>query len=77
MPDRTYELGEGTLVTLIVATTDGPIQVDVAVARRPLDPADPRRPGDIIWHDADTDRDAFTRGLVAVAQWLREAEPSD
>jgi hypothetical protein len=70
---RTYDLGEGTLVTLIVATEEGPIQVDVAVSQQPLDPADPRRPGDIIFHDADTDREAFTRGLEAVAHVLRGA----
>jgi hypothetical protein len=73
MSTRAYDLGEGTLVTLIVATPDGPIQVDLAVSQRPLDPADPRQPGDIIYHDADTDQEAFISGLEAVAHVLRGA----
>ena len=68
-----YDLGDATLVTLIVATPDGPVQVDVAASMRPLGEEDPRRPGDIIWHVADTDREAFIAGLEAVAHALRGA----
>ncbi len=67
-------LGEGALVTLIVAVDGGPLQVDVAIATRELDPHDPRRPGDIIWHNADVDRGAFIDGLDVLVQVLRRAE---
>lgn len=69
---RTCEMGDGVLVTLIMATHDGPAEVDVEEGR-PVDPADPRRPGDVILHDADTDPEAFARALEAVAHVLRDA----
>ncbi len=68
-------LGEGRLVTLIVAVDRGaPLQVDVAIATREVDPDDPRRPGDIIWHNAEVDREAFIDGLDVLVQVLRRAE---
>jgi hypothetical protein len=73
--ERTYQMGEGQMVTLIVATDDVPLQVDIAITARELDPEDPRRPGDIIWHDGgDADRVAFINRLVVVAGVLHDAE---
>ncbi len=70
----TVNLGEGQLVTLIVAVDGVSLQVDIAVAMRELDPHDPRRPGDIIWHSAGVDREAFIDGLDVLVQVLRRAE---
>jgi hypothetical protein len=70
----TVNLGEGQLATLIVAVDDVPLQVDIAVATRELDPHDPRRPGDIIWHNADVDREASIDGLDVLVQVLHRAE---
>ena len=67
----TVNLGEGQLVTLIVAIDNIALQMDIAIAMRELDPDDPRRPGDIIWHNADVDRDAFLDGLDVAVQLLR------
>jgi hypothetical protein len=64
-------LGEGQLVTLIVAVDGGPLQVDIGLATRELDLHDPRRPGDIIWHNGDVDREAFIDGLDVLVQVLR------
>jgi len=70
MNERIYEIDEATVVTLIIATHDGPRQIDVAVANHALDPDDPRQPGDLIWHDAETDQQEFITGLRAVATVL-------
>jgi hypothetical protein len=70
-------LGEGRLVTLIVAVDGVALQVDIAIATRELDPHDPRRPGDIIWHNAEADREAFIDGLDVLVQVLRRAEFSN
>jgi len=61
-------------VTLIAAVDGGPLQVDIALATRDLDPHDPRRRGDIIWHNADVDREAFIDGPDVLVQVLRRAE---
>jgi hypothetical protein len=67
----TVNLGEGQLVTLIVAVDNMAWQMNVAIAMGELDPDDPRRPGDMIWHNADVDRDAFLDGLDVAPQLAR------
>jgi hypothetical protein len=60
-------------VTLIVDAGDRPVQLDVTVSVNPLDEQDPRKPGDIIWHVADVDVEAFLGTLEVVANLLRGA----
>jgi hypothetical protein len=67
-----YHMGDGQLVTLIVATEDGPIQVDVAMSTRPLDADDPRKPGDIIFR-GPVEVDLLRTGLEAVVWALKGA----
>jgi hypothetical protein len=73
MIDRTFDLAGAQLVTLIVDTEGGTVQVDIAVSVRPLDNQDLRRPGDIVWDDADTDQWAFIEVLEAAAHALQGA----
>jgi hypothetical protein len=56
-----------------VDTEGGTVQVDIAVSVRPLDNRDLRRPGDIVWDDADTDQWAFIEVLEAAADALQGA----
>jgi hypothetical protein len=70
----TIDLGDAQLVTFVVASDDGPHQViNIAVSVHDLAADDPRKPGDIVVHDADLDREAFAAGLEAAARFLRGA----
>ena len=61
------------LVTLVMASHEGPVVCDVTVVGHPLDLDDPRRPGDIIFYDPEVGRDEVVRGLEAILHVLREA----
>lgn len=68
------ETAEAAQVTFIVATEDVPLVVDVSIVQRPLDPDDPRRPGDVIFHDARVSVESMIDGLESMVHILRGAK---
>jgi len=57
---------EARLVSLIIADSDGPIRVDIAVQSHPLDADDPMRPGDVmLWADDSDSGDPGAQHRIA------------
>jgi hypothetical protein len=69
----TTELDDAQVATIVYATPEGPRVSDIAIADHPLDPDDPRQPGNVILHDADFGPEAFAAALEEAARMIRGA----
>jgi hypothetical protein len=50
----TFRMTDARLVSLVIASSEGPVRLDIAIQSHPLDGEDPMGPGDVmLWANGD------------------------